>query len=79
MPPDTTIDPLTGYRVRDTPTSARSCLRQESGFSPGRDIHNDVGAGLRFFLRSVAIPLIGFDAGYGIEARNWQFFLIIGV
>jgi hypothetical protein len=38
-----------------------------------------VGAGLRFFLRSVAIPLIGFDAGYGIEARNWRFMLVIGV
>ena len=37
-----------------------------------------VGAGLRFFLRSVAVPLIGFDAGYGIEAHSWQFILVIG-
>ncbi len=78
LPPDTTIDPLTGYRVRDTPDHRAFPLQDKSGFSPGRDIHNDVGAGLRFFLRSVAIPLIGFDAGYGIEARNWQFFLVIG-
>jgi hypothetical protein len=41
-------------------------------------IHNDVGGGLRFFLRSVAVPLVGFDAGYGIEANNWRFLLIIG-
>jgi hypothetical protein len=32
-----------------------------------------VGGGLRFFRRSVAVPLIGLDAGYGIEARHWQF------
>lgn len=78
LPPDTNID-ITGYRIRDTPDHRAFPLETKSGFSPGRDIHNDVGAGLRFFLRSVAIPLVGFDAGYGIEAKNWQFFLIIGV
>lgn len=50
----------------------------ESGFSFDKSIHNSVGAGLRFFLRSVAVPLVGFDAGYGIEARNWRFILIVG-
>ncbi len=71
-----TID---GYRVRATPDARAFPMTDVVGFSPGRDIHNDVGAGLRFFLRSVAIPLIGFDAGYGIEAKNWQFFLVVGV
>ena len=47
------------------------------GFSR-HSIHNAVGGGLRFFLRSVAVPLVGFDAGYGIEARHWQFMLIVG-
>jgi hypothetical protein len=37
-----------------------------------------VGGGLRFFLRSVAVPLVGFDAGYGIEAGGWRFLLIVG-
>jgi hypothetical protein len=27
---------------------------------------------------SVAVPLVGFDAGYGIEARHWRFFLVLG-
>ena len=36
------------------------------------------GGGLRFFLRSVAVPLVGFDAGYGIEARTWRFILLVG-
>lgn len=48
------------------------------GFSWSQSIHNDVGGGLRFFLRSVAVPLVGFDAGYGIEAQNWRFILIVG-
>jgi outer membrane protein assembly factor BamA len=78
LPPDTAID-ITGYRVRNTPDARAFPLTDTVGFSRSHDIHNDVGAGLRFFLRSVAIPLIGFDAGYGIEAKNWQFFLIIGV
>jgi len=44
----------------------------------GRDFHNAVGAGLRFFLRSVAVPLVGFDAGYGLEAKAFRYFLIVG-
>ena len=68
-----------GLPSRARPPDARSFpASAQQGFSPGRDIHNAVGAGFRFFLRSVAIPLIGFDAGYGIEARHWQFFLVIG-
>jgi outer membrane protein insertion porin family len=78
LPPDSTMDAF-GNRVRDTPDARTFPATDKQGFDAGRDIHNAVGGGLRFFLRSVAIPLIGFDAGYGIEARNWQFFLIIGV
>jgi hypothetical protein len=26
----------------------------------------------------VAVPLIGFDAGYGLESRHWNFILIVG-
>jgi outer membrane protein assembly factor BamA len=50
----------------------------KSGFDPKRDVHNDVGGGLRFFLRSVAVPLVGFDAGYGLESKQWRFLLIVG-
>lgn len=48
------------------------------GFDSSRDIHTDVGAGLRFFLRSVAVPLIGFDVGYGIESKHINYLLIVG-
>ena len=41
-------------------------------------MHTAVGGGLRFFLRSVAIPLMGFDAGYGLESKTWRYFIIVG-
>jgi outer membrane protein assembly factor BamA len=83
MPDGTTAtDYRTGntYLVRNT-TDARSFpltpVPQPTGFN--RDaIHNDVGVGLRFFLRSVAVPLVGVDFGYGIEAANWQFIIVVG-
>jgi len=65
------------YVQRDT-TDGRTFLSPfRSGFS--RDvIHNDVGVGIRFFLRSVAVPLVGIDFGYGIEANHWQFLIVVG-
>jgi outer membrane protein assembly factor BamA len=73
-------DATSGYAIRtDTPDMRTfDSGKTQAGFSFTRDIHNDVGAGLRFFLRSVAIPLVGFDAGYGIEARTWRYMLVIG-
>jgi outer membrane protein insertion porin family len=72
-------DPVLGtsYFQRDTPDGRTFSIDGETGFHV-HSIHNDVGGGLRFFLRSVAVPLVGFDAGYGIEAHNWRFILIIG-
>jgi hypothetical protein len=75
LPP---IDPLAGPRTSTTRDARNYLDATEQGFSAKRDIHNDVGGGLRFFLRSVAIPLVGFDAGYGLEARTWRFTLIVG-
>ena len=66
------------YNQRDTSDQRTFPTTLQQGFSFGQSIHDDVGAGLRFFLRSVAVPLVGFDAGYGIEARNWQFILVVG-
>jgi outer membrane protein assembly factor BamA len=76
LPPIDVLNPA--GRTRATPDARNFSNSLEAGFSPGRDIHNDVGGGLRFFLRSVAIPLVGFDAGYGIEAGTWRFILIVG-
>jgi outer membrane protein assembly factor BamA len=80
MPTGTTVtDPTTGatYIQRDTPDQRTFPTIMPTGF--GRSaIHNDVGVGLRFFLRSVAVPLVGVDFGYGLEARNWQFIIVVG-
>src|SRR3954447_11526277 len=71
------------YAFRDTP-DRRSFLVDAQGWPNGpgfelnRDLHQSVGGGLRFFLRSVAVPLIGFDAGWGVESRTWRFTLIVG-
>jgi outer membrane protein assembly factor BamA len=67
-----------GMLTRSTPDARNFDSRTDQGFNLSRDAHNAVGGGLRFFLRSVAIPLVGFDAGYGIEARHWRFFLVLG-
>jgi outer membrane protein assembly factor BamA len=69
------------YAFRNTPDQRAflvDSMGLREGFDPRRDIHQAVGGGLRFFLRSVAVPLIGFDAGYGLESRTWRFTLIIG-
>jgi outer membrane protein insertion porin family len=73
-------NPNLTYTQRGTPDGRTFPLAPgaNSGFSWSQSVHNDVGAGLRFFLRSVAVPLIGFDAGYGLEAHSWQFILVIG-
>src|SRR3954447_5636506 len=70
------------YTIRDTPDQRSFLINDIDGYQQGfqfdRDIHQAVGGGLRFFLRSVAVPLVGFDAGYGLESHSWRFTLIIG-
>ena len=43
-----------------------------------QSVHSDVGGGLRFFLRSVAVPLVGVDVGYGIESQGVRYLIVIG-
>jgi outer membrane protein insertion porin family len=48
------------------------------GFDRERNVHTSAGAGLRFFLRSVAVPLVGVDVGYGIESHHLQYLIVVG-
>ena len=45
--------------------------------------NNGVGAGLRFYLKSIAMPLVGVDYGYGLEASGhgyWgEVYLTVGM
>jgi outer membrane protein insertion porin family len=51
-------------------------LRQ--GFSASQDIHTSAGLGLRFYLRSVAVPLVGVDVGNGLGTRDVRVILVVG-
>jgi len=40
---------------------------------------NSVGVGTRLYLRQIVLPLLGLDFGYGLEARDYQIYLAIGL
>ncbi len=40
---------------------------------------NSVGLGTRLYLRQIVLPLLGLDVGYGLEARDVQVYLAIGL
>jgi outer membrane protein insertion porin family len=41
--------------------------------------NNGVGGGLRFYLKSIAMPLVGVDYGYGIEGRQNAIYVSVGM
>jgi hypothetical protein len=49
---------------------------QARGFAPFK---NSIGVGTRLFLRQIVIPLLGVDVGYGIEAKDVQIYLAVGL
>jgi outer membrane protein insertion porin family len=40
---------------------------------------NDVGAGFRVYVKSVVLPLLGFDIGYGIEGKSPEVYFEVGL
>ncbi|HEV7559500.1 MAG TPA: BamA/TamA family outer membrane protein, partial [Kofleriaceae bacterium] len=46
------------------------------GLDPFR---NSVGVGTRLYLRQIVLPLLGLDFGYGLEVRDFQVYLAIGL
>jgi outer membrane protein insertion porin family len=57
----------------------------QRNFLPGAAVRgldgfkNSVGVGTRFYLRQIVLPLLGLDFGYGLEARDYQIYLAIGL
>jgi outer membrane protein insertion porin family len=50
------------------------------GFIFDQDTHSSAGAGIRFYLRSVAVPLVGLDVGYGLgTSEPPRIILVMGV
>lgn len=40
---------------------------------------NGVGAGFRIYLKSIVLPLLGLDWGYGIETGEWHMYFAVGL
>jgi outer membrane protein assembly factor BamA len=40
---------------------------------------NGVGGGFRIYMRSIVLPLLGLDWGYGIETGEWQMYFAVGL
>jgi outer membrane protein insertion porin family len=57
------------------PHSARGDSRNDAA----APFKNSVGVGTRLYLRQIVIPLLGVDFGYGLEARDFQLYLAIGL
>ena len=34
---------------------------------------------MRLYLKSINIPLLGFDFGYGLESRELRFYIALGL
>lgn len=72
----------TGYTTfRDTSNVERNYLPgsargDNSALAPFK---NSVGVGTRFYLRQIVLPLLGLDFGYGLETRDVQIYLAIGL
>lgn len=62
----------------------RNYLDDVPGFAPqtetsARQWRNGVGAGFRVYIRSVVLPLLGVDVGYGLESNDYSLYLAVGL
>jgi len=48
----------------------------DQAFAPFK---NAIGLGTRFTLKQIVLPLLGLDVGYGLESRDLQIYLAIGL
>jgi outer membrane protein insertion porin family len=60
-------------------------MEAQRSYLPGSDARglkpfkNAAGVGTRLYLRQIVLPLLGLDFGYGLEARDYQIYLAIGL
>jgi outer membrane protein assembly factor BamA len=69
----------TTFRTADNPERnylSNSAFSANSSLAPFK---NSVGIGTRLFLQQIVIPLLGVDLGYGLEARDVQVYLAVGL
>ena len=49
-----------------------------SQLGPG-GVRNDVGVGLRIYVKAVVLPLLGLDLGHGIEGHSPEVYFEVGL
>lgn len=42
-------------------------------------LRNDVGAGIRIYVKSVVLPLLGLDVAYGLEGKSTEVYFQLGI
>lgn len=72
IPDDRQLRDLNGRVVRGFLPDARGGLK-------GATLAQGVGGGLRLYLRNVVLPLVGVDAGYGVNSGEFRLYLVAGV
>ncbi|MEZ4364351.1 MAG: BamA/TamA family outer membrane protein [Kofleriaceae bacterium] len=69
---------VTFTKANNGPLSERHYLPNSDvrGLAP---LKNSVGAGVRFYLQQIVLPLLGVDIGYGLERGDYEIYLAIGL
>lgn len=72
IPEDRQLRDVNGRVVRGYLPDAREGIG-------GVTVAQGLGVGLRLFLRSVVLPLVGVDVAYGVNSGEFRFYLVAGV
>lgn len=67
-----------GSFVTDNP-NRHYLPEQLSGGSSLSKWKNGIGAGFRVYIKSVVLPLLGVDVGYGVEAKDYHVYFALGL
>lgn len=58
--------------------------RDDRSYLPGHEVgtywvRNDVGVGLRLYLKAIVLPLLGLDFAYGLEGKQMEIYFEVGL
>lgn len=66
-------------RVDSSGFTVRRYLPDQLGGPRLNNFPNGVGAGIRLYLSSIVLPLLGVDYGYGINSGAGRLYLVVGI
>jgi outer membrane protein insertion porin family len=64
--------------MNDEPMGSRNYLPGQTDEEVSK-WRNGVGGGFRIYMRSIVMPLLGLDWGYGIEVGTWHVYFAVGL